>query len=118
MAAGTASLVGDIIATNPTTHAPCAATPPVPVAIVTSLQAKVLFGVTPFAVTGSTLTSHTFRVDGDCDPHTVLLGGGLTGAGSTKVTMGGFPANRLTDLADGDGIITGPGAVGKVFIGG
>jgi hypothetical protein len=113
MAAGIASLVGDIIATNPTTHSPCAATPPVPVAIVTSLQAKVLFGVTPFAVTGSILTPHSFQVDGSCDPHTPTV----TGVGSSKVFMGGFPANRLTDLADGDGVISVGGAI-KVNIGG
>ena len=115
-----AAIQGDVILTNPATHSPCDPPPPaspIPVVILLPLQIKVVFGVIPFAVTGSALTPHNFRVDGDCDPHTVLLGGSRTGAGSTKVTMGGIPANRLADVADGDGLILGPGAI-KVIIGG
>ena len=114
-----AAIQGDVILTNPATHvSACAATPPVPVVILLSLQQKVVFGIIPFAVTGSALTPHEYKPDSSCVPHTVLLGGLLTGPGSSKVFMGGFSANRLTDVADGDGLILGPGAVGRVFIGG
>jgi hypothetical protein len=116
-----AAIQGDVILTNPATHSPCDPPPPaspIPVVILLSLQQKVVFGIIPFAVTGSALTPHEYKPDSSCVPHTVLLGGLLTGPGSTKVTMGGFPANRLLDLADGpDGTITGPGAI-KVIIGG
>ena len=113
-----AAIQGDVILTNPATHvSECAAVPPVPVVILVPLQIKVVFGVIPFAVTGSALTPHTFKPGSNCVPHVSPLGG-ITGPGSTKVTMGGFPANRLLDLADGpDGTITGPGAI-KVIIGG
>ena len=119
MPPGIAAIQGDVILTNPVTHVnECAAAPPVPVVILVPLQIKVVFGVIPFAVTGSALTTHTFKPGSNCVPHVPPLGG-ITGIGSTKVTMGGIPANRLLDLADGpDGTITGPGAVGKVFIGG
>jgi hypothetical protein len=114
-----AAIQGDVILTNPATHvSECAAVPPVPVVILVPLQIKVVFGVIPFAVTGSALTPHTFKPGSNCVPHVSPLGG-ITGIGSTKVTMGGIAANRLADLADGpDGTITGPGAVGKVIIGG
>jgi hypothetical protein len=115
-----AAIQGDVILTNPATHSPCDPPPPaspIPVVILLSLQQKVVFGIIPFAVTGSALTPHTFKPGSGCVPHVPPLGG-ITGIGSTKVTMGGFPANRLTDLADGpDGTITGPGAI-KVIIGG
>jgi hypothetical protein len=113
-----AAIQGDVILTNPATHvSACAATPPVPVVILLSLQQKVVFGIIPFAVTGSALTPHAYKPDSSCVPHVAPLGC-LTGPGSTKVTMGGIPANRLADLADGpDGTITGPGAI-KVIIGG
>jgi hypothetical protein len=115
-----AAIQGDVILTNPATHSPCDPPPPaspIPVVILLPLQIKVVFGVIPFAVTGSALTPHTFEPNSSCVPHVAPLGC-LTGPGSTKVTMGGFPANRLLDLADGpDGTITGPGAI-KVIIGG
>ena len=109
-----AAIQGDIVTPNPSNHSECGV---VAIPILEPLQIKVVFGEIPFAVTGSALTPHNFRVDGSCDPHTVLLGGSRTGAGSTKVTMGGIPANRLADVADGDGLILGPGAI-KVIIGG
>ena len=110
-----AAIQGDIVTPNPSNHSECGV---VAIPILEPLQIKVVFGEIPFAVTGSALTPHNFRVNGSCDPHTVLLGGLLTGPGSSKVFMGGFSANRLTDVADGDGLILGPGAVGRVFIGG
>ena len=117
-----AAIQGDVIFTNPATHVSACDPPPpaspIPVVILLPLQIKVVYGTVPFAVTGSALTPHTFKPGSNCVPHVSPLGG-ITGIGSTKVTMGGIAANRLADLADGpDGTITGPGAVGKVIIGG
>ena len=109
-----AAIQGDTVTPNPSNHAQCGVTV---IPILVPLQIKVVYGTVPFAVTGSPLTVHNFRIDGDCDPHLVSLGGGLTGVGSSKVFMGGLSANRLLDVADGDGLITGPGAI-KVIIGG
>lgn len=109
-----AAIQGDIVTPNPSNHSECGV---VAIPILEPLQIKVVFGEIPFAVTGSALTPHTFEPNSSCVPHVAPLGC-LTGPGSTKVTMGGFPANRLLDLADGpDGTITGPGAI-KVIIGG
>ena len=109
-----AALQGDTVIPNLSDHTQCGS---ISLLILEPLQIKVVFGVIPFAVTGSVLTPHTFKPGSNCVPHVSPLGG-ITGPGSTKVTMGGFPANRLLDLADGpDGTITGPGAI-KVIIGG
>lgn len=108
-----AAIQGDTVIPNLSDHTQCGS---ISLLILVPLQIKVVFGVIPFAVTGSALTPHTYRIDSDCDPHIAPLGC-LTGAGSSKVFMGGLPANRLLDVADGDGLITGPGAI-KVIIGG
>ncbi len=109
-----AAIQGDTVIPNLSDHTQCGS---ISLLILAPLQERVLFGVKYFAVIGSPLTPHTYRIDGDCDPHVAPLGC-LTGAGSSKVFMGGLSANRVGDVADGDGLISGPGAINKVIIGG
>ena len=62
------------------------------------------------AVVGDVIAPHTILAGSSCVPHAAV-----TGPGSTKVFCGGFPANRVGDVADMGAIISGST---KVIIGG
>jgi uncharacterized Zn-binding protein involved in type VI secretion len=77
--------------------------------ILTTLQAKVLIGGLPAAVSGSVIAPHTILIGKKCFPHPAATGFGLS-----KVVVGGLPANRIGDSADFGCIISGSP---KVLIG-
>lgn len=89
-----AARVGDAIITG---HA-CSTTS----TIISSLQVKTIIAFSPAAVSGSPIAPHTILVGDSCVPHPAT-----TGFGSSKVLIGGIPANRVGDPADNGVIISG-----------
>ena len=78
--------------------------------IVASKAVKVFIQGQMAAVVGDVIAPHTILAVSSCVPHAAV-----TGPGSTKVFCGGFPANRVGDVADMGAIISGST---KVIIGG
>jgi uncharacterized Zn-binding protein involved in type VI secretion len=78
--------------------------------IISTLQAKVIIGGLPAAVSGSAIAPHFIRAGKFCVPHVAF-----TSMGSSKVFIGGISANRIGDSADFGCIISGSP---KVLIGG
>jgi uncharacterized Zn-binding protein involved in type VI secretion len=79
--------------------------------IISTLQAKVIIGGSPAAVSGSLIAPHLIRSGKFCVSHLNVT----TGLGSTKVFFAGKSANRIGDSADMGCIISGSP---KVLIGG
>lgn len=89
-----AARVGDAIITG---HL-CSATS----TILMSLQFKTFIAFSPAAVSGSLIAPHTILAGDNCIPHAAT-----TLFGSSKVFIGGLPANRVGDGADQGIIISG-----------
>ena len=78
--------------------------------IVATKAVKVFIQGQMAAVTADAIAPHTILAGSSCVPHAAV-----TGPGSSKVFCGGFPANRVGDVADMGAIISGST---KVIIGG
>jgi len=78
--------------------------------IVATKAVKVFIQGQMAAVTADAIAPHTILAGTSCVPHPAV-----TGPGSSKVFCGGFPANRVGDVADMGVIISG---ASKVIIGG
>ena len=78
--------------------------------IVATKAVKVFIQGQMAAVTADAIAPHTILAGSSCVPHAAV-----TGPGSSKVFCGGFPANRVGDVADMGVIISG---ASKVIIGG
>ena len=78
--------------------------------IIATKAVKVFIQGQMAAVTADAIAPHTILAGSSCVPHVAV-----TGAGSSKVFLGGFPANRVGDSADLGVIISG---APKVLIGG
>ena len=80
--------------------------------IVATKAVKVFIQGQMAAVTADAIAPHTILAGTSCVAH---LPTAVTGPGSSKVFCGGFPANRVGDVADMGAIISGST---KVIIGG
>jgi uncharacterized Zn-binding protein involved in type VI secretion len=92
-----AARIGDLVTTGtPATHG-CSLVS----SIATNGMPSVMISGSPAAIMGSITAEHGIKVGSSCVPHV-----GTVNEGSAKVFFGGFPAARVGDLVEVDGVIT------------